>query len=343
MNLLHLSMSLVVDLGLGSSTVRFYQGTANTLTTDAERIIHGKAVARGVKTNEERRAALACYYFTSTYSFCFHRLDYLKFSPHLEQCCNDLVAAGEYPSDQSIVAVVRLHQLTEKYLMYADTKFGPNLPLSMYVKLFKQELQRFLSTLPQTVTTDELFDLHLHSTQVCVYESIIPLPNDNAIEKVAALHAGLLAVEKYFSSFLSQHSTSMPAITYPHYMRQLHALSVLAKLSFLHLEGWDLQYVRSTVDFCDLIDRLNDKLWSMQEVEAANGGPTFSRRYRTHRARLAQCKTWFKELVAQEARAQDTDGVQIDSYDPMFSGMLETTDDYLNFDFSEGWPGDAQV
>ena len=352
MNLMHLCLSLIVDLGLGSSSSRFQ--SANTITTDAERIIHGKAVARGVKTNEERRAVLACYYYTTTYSFCFHRLDYLKFSPHLDQCCKDLSASAEYASDQAVVAIVKLHQLVERYIMHLDTKPGTpgNLPLSMYVKLFRQDLRAHLQTIPQeAVMCDEFFTLHLHSAEVCFYESIIPIHCDNncAIDKVEALHSCLLAVQTYFTSFLSQYSTDMPSIPYFYWMRIIHSLSVLTKLSFLQLEGWDLQYVRSTVKFCDLIDKLNEKLWQVQETESAHQRLAFSKRFRAYRAKLEKCKFWFTEMVAQEekAKAQDAEaGAQegaVDFNDPVFAGMLENLDEYLNFDFMEGWPENAQV
>ena len=347
MNLLHLCLSLVVDLGLGSSNVRFCSGTGKNITTDAERIIHGKAVARGVATNEERRAVLACYYFTTTYSFCFHRLDYMMFSSHLERCCDDLSTSAEYASDQTVVAIVRLHQLVEKYLMQSS----PSLPIAMYVKLFRQDLRTFLQNLPQPAKGDKFFILHLHSAEVCFYESIISIQCDRncVIDKVEALHSGLLAVRTYFTAFLAQYSTSMPSIPYFYWMRIIHSLGVLTKLSFVHLEGWDLQYVRSTVSFCDLIDQLNDKLWAVQESEAANSRLAFSKKFRAYRSKLDAWKQYFADMVAQDekAKAQAADAGDevpaIDFNDPIFNGMLDNLDDYLNFDFMERWSANAQV
>ena len=344
MNLIHLAMSLVIDLGLDSCAAVQTQPevVVNSLATDAERIIHGKAGAKGVKTNEERRAVLAIYYLTSTYSFCFHSLDYLKFSPHLDQCCKDLSTYGEYKTDQIAVAVIRLHHLIERYLAHLDNK--PPLPLQLYVKMYRQDLRAYLSTLPDTTTSDEFFNLHLLGAEVTFYESIIHLPTSQTgtIDKVEALHSGLIAVQTYFSSFLAQYSTTMPSIPYFYWMRIIHALGVLTKLSFLQLEGWDLQYVRSTVPFCDLIDRLNAKLWQVQEAEAAEFQIAFSKRFRFYRAKMDKLKFWFNEIMAQEERkkAQDADAalMSFDPNDPMFQGML---DEYLGFDFNEGWPMNA--
>jgi hypothetical protein len=343
MNLQHLAMSLLIDLGFGSSTARFHSGTANTISADAERIIHGKAVARGVKTNEERRAVLACYYMATTYSFCFHRLEFMRSTTHLDQCCNDLSASAEYPSDQSLLAIVRLHQLLEKYVTHTDAKPASSLPLSLYVKLFRQDLQAFLNCQLQNVLTDELFTLHLLSAEVCFYESIIPMPCENNIDKLEALHTGLLKVQDYFSAVLAQYTISMPSIPYYYWMRIIHALSTLTKLSFLHLEGWDLQYVRETVKFCDLIDRLNGKLWSVHETEASHHKLAFCKRFRVYKAKLEKCKFWFNEMIEQETRAKGTDDQTFDFNDPMFNGMLDNLDEYLNMDFSTGWAESAQV
>lgn len=166
MNLLHLSMSLVVDLGLGTVIGRPPTGSARTIATDAESIIHGRAVTRGVRTNEERRAVLACYFLTSSYSFTFHRLDYMKFTTHLDQCCSDLAAASEYPTDVTLCGIVRLQNLVEQHLIHADSQ--QQVPLAISVRLFREQFEAFRASLTPAVFNDELFDLHLISGQIVV-------------------------------------------------------------------------------------------------------------------------------------------------------------------------------
>lgn len=349
MNLLHLSMSLAIDLGLDCSSVRSNIATANTISTDAERIIHGRPAARGVKSNEERRAVLACYYFTTTYSFCLHRLDYLKFTPHLEQCRNDLATSAEYPSDLSLVAVIKLHQIVEKCLTHADAKSNPSLPVSLYIDLFNQDLQSLLATIPQEVLASGYFSLHLVSSQLCLYESIIPIPCTNTLTKVEALHTCLLKTHEFFTTFLSQYTATTPNVSYFNWIRLIHCLSVLTKLSFLHLEGWDLDYVRSTVKFCDLIDMLNEKLLAVHEAGSRSSSLDFDKRAQAYKYRLDRCKAWFGDMLAKEAKARQeaqdanaqaaaADVPVMDFSEPMFSGMLENLDEYLNFDFAgETW------
>jgi hypothetical protein len=163
MNLLHLCMSLVMDLGLGSSSGRVYSSNPRTIAGDAERIIHGGSL-RGVKTNEERRAVLGCYFLMSNYSSIFHRLDYMNFTPHLQQCCDSLAESPDYASDAILSAVLRAQHLVEKSIMSSDQQ----LSLNLSVRLFTEQLDNFRSSLGPSVLNSEFFDLHLISAQVTV-------------------------------------------------------------------------------------------------------------------------------------------------------------------------------
>lgn len=346
MNMLHLSMSLVIDLGLDSSPLRPGPVTPNNISTDAERIIHGRTAARGVKTNEERRAVLACYYFTSTYSFCLHRLDYLKFTPHVDKCCSDLVTAAEYPTDPSLVAVIRLHSIVEKYLTHAEVKPNTTMPVSFYIDLFNRDLQSLISTAGQEVITSDFFSIHLLSSQLCLYEPIIHMPCANTLEKVDALHTCLLKTREFFAAFLAQYNETTPNVSYFYWMRIIHCLSVVTKLSFLRMEGWDLDYVRSTANFCDLVEMLTKKLMAAHEVSMGTRSShvELSKRAQAYKYRLDRTRAWFGEMLAKEAKAKeeapDTNagGDPIDVNDPMFSNMFENLDEYLNLDFSgEFW------
>lgn len=172
------------------------------------------------------------------------------------------------------------------------------------------------------------------------YESLIPIHSSNKLAKVEALNTGLMLVQKFFSAFMSQYTSHMPTIPYFYWMRVVHALSVLTKLSFLHCDGWDLSYVREAVSFSDTVDRLNEKLWAVQEAEANDCSIGFARRFRAYRAKMEKCKVWFNEMVAQEGRASTAAAAGgpeaanlVNFDDPMFHGMFENLDEYLNYDF----------
>jgi hypothetical protein len=166
MNLLHLCMSLVMDLGLGSSSGRAYSSNPRTIAGDAERIIHGGPL-RGVKTNEERRAVLGCYFLMSNYSSIFHRLDYMKFTPHLQHCCDSLAESPDCGNDLVLCAVLRVQHLVETNIVTSDQQ----LPLNMSVRLFREQLDNFCQNLGPEIINNEFFDLHLISAQMTVRNS----------------------------------------------------------------------------------------------------------------------------------------------------------------------------
>jgi len=64
MNLVHLAMALLVDLGLNRTP---HMSDQVRMSSDTDQLLYGKMVASGPQTNEERRALLGCFHLTSTY------------------------------------------------------------------------------------------------------------------------------------------------------------------------------------------------------------------------------------------------------------------------------------
>jgi hypothetical protein len=163
------------------------------------------------------------------------------------------------------------------------------------------------------------------------------VPSSDKLYKIETLNACLSTIRKFFDAFLAQYTTSMPSIPYFYWMRLIHGLSILTKLSFLHCDGWDLEYVRNKLNFGDVVDRLNHKLWMVQEAEAGDDSAGLSKRFRAYRAKMEKTKHWFNEMVAQEQRAANaaaggSDAAGTENFDdPMFYDMFENLDEYLNF------------
>jgi hypothetical protein len=66
-NLLQLSIALLVDLGLNKAS---YTSDKHQMITDTTKMLHGmlhgNSVYSQIRTNDERRAFLGCFYLTST-------------------------------------------------------------------------------------------------------------------------------------------------------------------------------------------------------------------------------------------------------------------------------------
>lgn len=178
--LLQLAIALVVDLKLNETPPQ-----PNTKQKIAIDVLHPlteePSYSRGIfGTFEEKRALVGCYYLSSSYmlncslctddiadvilrvSMSYKKLNALRFTSRIEECCQALVDAEEYANDINLVHYVRLQNIAEKisqYFPYGEPFAAqtPNLPLEMYVKALQTELQAFMNGLAYDLQRDRAY------------------------------------------------------------------------------------------------------------------------------------------------------------------------------------------
>jgi hypothetical protein len=67
-NILQLSIALLVDLGLNKAS---HTSDKHQMATDTIKMLHGDSVYTQVRSNDERRAFLGCFYLTFTLAILF--------------------------------------------------------------------------------------------------------------------------------------------------------------------------------------------------------------------------------------------------------------------------------
>jgi len=75
---------------------------------------------------------------------------------------------------------------------------------------------------------------------------------------------------------------------------------MLAKLSFLAADGWDLEFVRTKWPFVTFLDRLVEKLESVTRVEASQRHRTVSARFSMYAEKMRMCKRWYEAKIKAE-------------------------------------------
>lgn len=85
------------------------------------------------------------------------RTDAFMNTAHLESCCQALEAAQQYPSDEYLVKLVKIQQLAQS--ISVTMAFDPclpamQLPLTMVVQSFQEQLDSFRSSLPPHLSDD---------------------------------------------------------------------------------------------------------------------------------------------------------------------------------------------
>jgi hypothetical protein len=153
MNLLHLCMALTIDLGLNRPQPTGAQWQLRVVI-DTTSLLHGKRCTQGLSTADERRALLGCYWLSAKMSYSFKRVDAMRFTPHLEDCCQALLAEAEYPSDIALVQHVRLQRVVERYIPQALSQPVLPVPVRSFVKCFEEDIQRFRQSIPRDLLQD---------------------------------------------------------------------------------------------------------------------------------------------------------------------------------------------
>lgn len=306
MNLLHLAKALLVDLGLNRPPgFGIFQ---IKMSSDATEMIHGSKHEARVHSLEERRACLGVYHVYNRYNAAFRRVDPAAWSEHLEQCCQALQTAAEYPSDAHAVAYVRLDHLVERYTGAGGFKPGASMPIHTYVKLFSEEIDRLRQGLPDVLRNCPAMLAEFQTAEISLFEPIIGAECDVPAQKVEAYHACLKKCWAYWETFMNQDVAKVPHLPFLSWTMTAHALDVVARLSFTQTEGWDLFYVRSVAGFDMLSDKMVTLLKNVQTYEDAAYPKSRSIRFKIFCLRIDMFKQWYDSKIQQEALLKEPRG-----------------------------------
>ncbi|OAP59769.1 hypothetical protein AYL99_04771 [Fonsecaea erecta] len=304
MNLLHLATAMATDLGLNRSRQPAVLAPFGMVFDTAE-MFHGRLVKQGVQTSDDRRALLGVYHLSGQLSSCFRRSDPMRWTQHLEQCCNALVAAAEYPSDIYAVQLVRLHQVIEAYSPSLGLMTTSTVPLRSLMSCFEKDLERYQEGIPPSLAGNHLFQIQIQSAYICLFETIFTIQADRAYHRAEALHACLDHISQLFDYLEAIPGQYVPNLTFSFWLHLVHALVVLAKMSFLVLDGWDLRSIRgSGMNFPSTIDRVAQKLETVSHQSLASGDTpannAVSTRFSLFAEKMRHCKRWYASKLNAE-------------------------------------------
>ncbi|KAI1115790.1 hypothetical protein F5Y14DRAFT_104164 [Nemania sp. NC0429] len=129
-----------------------------------------------VRTNEERRATLACYVFCSSGS-AFLRCSWMRWTNHMEDSLKILATNPEWEGDQILVLMVRIqrladsiHQTQTAWASDADTCGTTKPPVNIYVKYYRQSLQTIRDQLPETLKNNRFASSLIMSAEMMISE-----------------------------------------------------------------------------------------------------------------------------------------------------------------------------
>jgi hypothetical protein len=343
MNLVHLVMALLIDLGLTKAP-----GSVPVIVmcSDNPRLLHGFTP---LELDNNRlpgcRALLASYYTSAQISISFRRLDYPRWSSHMEDCCQKLEAASASPLDVYSTCIIRLYQMAERYLGVDGIRPSKDFPIRAYVRCFREDVQRIRTSLPPSVAANPQYEILLQGIEMALYDNVTTMTSFQSAQLLEALHALLARVNSFFDFFISQPAEKFPFVTFLHMTYASHAVDVLSKLSFIQSEGWDLSYVRTNHNFVAMMERIIDKYEEVFHSECQRFPDLDNSRFAIYSVKLRQCIKWYEERIATETKEALEHARAINTADA--TNMPDLGFSQYSDDFVEGWwpmvDGDFQV
>ncbi|EHY58925.1 Transcription factor opdL [Exophiala dermatitidis] len=346
MNLLHLGSALILDLGLNKAAQ-----TENSSATggfiDIHQLIHGRAAADGARTTDERRAVLGVYYLTSRLSSC----NPMRWTPYLEECCNFLARTVEYPTDIDAVHVVRLQRIVERYSPATGAlSLCGQVPIRSYVRCLEEDFEVLQRTAPVKVKENNFVEMHRQSVMVGLYEPVLTMDCDEPLQRAEALHACVEHIRRVHESFAALSPRSLPSLPLLALIDLIYAHTMLAKLSFLVTDGWDVHYLRSSsMSFSTMSDRLIAQMQSAAQFQLSQGRQSkgVGGCFLLYAERTRGFKNWYENRLKTEAEAHlssiSDNNASFSAYYLPMEGFFDGFEYLMGQNLPEDWNSDLPV
>ncbi|KAH0524453.1 hypothetical protein TsFJ059_006959 [Trichoderma semiorbis] len=235
------------------------------------------------RTMEERRMVLSFWYITSICAAFLGKAESLVWTQHMQESLEVLESEKEYPSDEILVAMVKLQLIGEeaRNLLVCDfvgRDFGrvdPDKPPTyVYKRSLLLQLQKIRDTLPQGVASKPVIQMQLYSTETQVHSiGLFGAPRIPDTPRIDAMYAGIMAARAWYDVLFAiplAEFIGMPFTLYVE-LAQIHAL--LYRVTTLDDPAWDKEIVRSTADLGNYLDRTIDLFTKADALYPLRGGP----------------------------------------------------------------------
>jgi hypothetical protein len=218
----------------------------------------GKAAPALAFTNDERRAFLGTYFYTSMMSTSFKKLSALKWSPWMIECTTTLETEAEYGTDAFLIASVRIQHLTEE-VANIDTFDAP-------VRFLANSFQADLDSIPMpplSGTPKVLSQLQKANAHIAIWTHALtglsekkPKESSELRQRIDAVWRCVEAVRTYFEIYFA--TPPQDFLIYPFQVlgQSVQASVTLLRLATLEVDGWDLAALREELSYSVIIGEL---------------------------------------------------------------------------------------
>ncbi|MCJ1312744.1 hypothetical protein MMC25_006420 [Agyrium rufum] len=276
-NMIHLAVSLIVDLGLNKSPQAYNQRRSMMDKTNPVYGGAAKPQKAEIRSLEDRRALLGTYYLASLSSPAVRKIEALPFSKYMDECCNVISEAQEYQSDVFLLRLVKLQTIVDRMtssLPYEDVESGQRASATteMVIKALQNELEIFKSSLPPQLQQDSVLLLHYYSAsmylnEIALYDFLPHGVSDTTpFLRLTTLYNCLLSAKAFWDLNLSVAPANYHFLPFTLWIQSSHAILLTSKLSFFKACDWDAAHARSIVDLSSILTTLIEQGGKIQDA-----------------------------------------------------------------------------
>ena len=218
----------------------------------------GKAPLPQQFTNDERRAFLGTYFYTSMMSTSFKKLSALKWSPWMVDCTTTLESEAEYETDAFLVASVRIQHLTEE-VANIETFDAP-------VRFLATSFQVDLDAIPMPPLSGKpkiLAQLQRANAHIAIWTHALtgisenkPKESSELRQRIDAVWRCVEAVRTYFEVYFATLPQDFLIFPFQVFGQSVQASVTLLRLATLEVDGWDLAALREELSYSVIIGEL---------------------------------------------------------------------------------------
>ncbi|RYP48093.1 hypothetical protein DL768_005946 [Monosporascus sp. mg162] len=246
------------------------------------------------RTNEQRRAALACWVIGVS-NFCILKSQHMHWTPHMEESLQKLADEPDWVGDQVLVALVRVSRVLEEvsHVRWSATEFGGHAaatrPTPMYyVKALRASLEDIRRDLSPEVVENMVVLTYLYSAEAQVNELglLNPAPSSLPVSmdfgRTECFEGFLRATKLWLEKYFSFRSAEYIGFTISMFLFFSRLTQFLYRLSLTDDPAWDRAAVCHAVDLIAALETGAARFAGVAraagfEGDGSDGGDMFTR------------------------------------------------------------------
>ncbi|KAK9851277.1 hypothetical protein MYU51_011033 [Penicillium brevicompactum] len=219
------------------------------------------------QTGVDCRTLMGVYYLTSSLTSLLGKRCTLKYTPHFDDCCEQLRRDEEYATDSLLVSLVGIRRIAMKvnnsfWELTGNAKNQTSGGVyTIAVAAVRDELDHFMNQLPANLKWNHLLRTHCASIRIRLFEPFKFGDNQGTLEqphpRCRTIWDCLQSTHELYDAFHLVPVESIPSLTVISILHLALAIIKASRLLCVKDQAWDLTTARTMFDLPSILRQLS--------------------------------------------------------------------------------------